>query len=204
MIHSIKFKEDWRCFSGGATYKFHSGVNLLVGEQGCGKSSLLDLIRIFGMPKKKRDGVEREIAEKASITHGAGTICSFDFEKGNPRTLAHFGRDAGFQIKAMFASHGETNTAIIKNAVRLDSDLILMDEPDSALSIRSCQMLVSTLKKLAKSGSQIIAAVHNPIVIQAFGEVYSVEHDRWMLSEEFISSHLECEHCGCVPCGCGG
>ncbi len=204
MIHSIKFKEDWRCFSGGVIYKFHPGVNLLVGEQGCGKSSLLDLIRIFGMPKKKRNGAEEEIAEKASITHDAGTICSFDFERGNPRTLARAGNGASFQIKAMFSSHGETNLAIIKNAGRQDSDLILMDEPDSALSIRSCQKLVTTLKKLTESGSQIIAAVHNPIVIQAFEEVYSIEHDRWMLSAEFISSHLECEHCGCVPCGCGG
>lgn len=67
-------------------------------------------------------------------------------------------------------------------------DMIFMDEPDMALSIRSCHKLVALLKKLGKK-QQIVAAVHNPIVIGGFPEVYSTEHCRWMPLEEFIGSH---------------
>jgi predicted ATPase len=104
----------------------------------------------------------------------------------------------------MHKSHGETNIAML-NSLREAADcLVMMDEPDMALSIRTCQLLVKRLKELVDRGGQVIAAVHNPIVIQAFKDVLSLEHGRWMPSKDFIAIHLACEHCDCHPCGCGG
>jgi len=66
---------------------------------------------------------------------------------------------------------------------------MMMDEPDIALSIRSCHKLVDMMKKFEKQGHQIIAAVQNPIVIESFPEVFSLEHKmKWMKSEDFIEN----------------
>jgi predicted ATPase len=64
-----------------------------------------------------------------------------------------------------------------------------LDEPDMALSIRSCHWLAITFKEAADRGQQIIAAVHNPILIASVDQVYSVEHRCWMDSADFIKAH---------------
>lgn len=43
-IKSLTILEDWRSFKSGFKIIFHPGINLIVGDQGTGKSSLLHLI----------------------------------------------------------------------------------------------------------------------------------------------------------------
>lgn len=61
-----------------------------------------------------------------------------------------------------------------------------MDEPDMALSIRSIAKLVGKLRQAVQNNCQVIAAVHNPLLINSFDEVFSVEHRRWMKSSQFV------------------
>ncbi|KKK76698.1 hypothetical protein LCGC14_2861010 [marine sediment metagenome] len=198
MIHSVEFKEDWRCFKVGDSFDFRPGVNLLVGDQGCGKSSLFAILR-----DAAKNG-DKSLKKKARVHCDKSQLFSFDFEHENPRTVGYFLDDTLSQVAAMFSSHGECNRAVFA-ATRTASDcVLLMDEPDMALSIRSCKMLVLQLKALVQRNSQVIIAVHNITMIQAFDEVLSLEHRKWMPSAEFIASHLACVYCGCHPCGCGG
>jgi len=94
------------------------------------------------------------------------------------------------QLACLFSSHGEASYAISKAVEKFDESLIFFDEPDMALSIRSCNKLVNLFKRLSET-KQIIAAVHNPTVIAAFPEVLSLEHHCWMTSDQFIKSHEE-------------
>lgn len=198
MIHSIEFFEDWRCFKVGDLFEFRPGVNLLVGDQGCGKSSLLGALQGAGLKNHKHNDL------KTVMRRDPCRIYMMDFERENPRTRPDFGDNIQFQVKAMFSSHGEANRLLI-NAIQTASNcLVMMDEPDTALSIRSCKLLAKRFKEVVGRSSQVIAAVHNMALIQSFKEVYSLEHRRWMPSTEFIQSHLSCEHCGHQPCGCGG
>ncbi len=64
--------------------------------------------------------------------------------------------------------------------------LLLLDEPDMALSIRSVHRLAALLQRAADDGHQVIAAVHNPIVIASQPRVLSLEDRTWMSSERFI------------------
>ncbi len=187
MIRALDFIKDWRCFKMGDRFEFRPGVNLLVGDQGCGKSSLLKAIHIGGTNPKGVDS-EKKLRDAVLLEASVIQMYKIDFEKDNPRTLSHFGKDIQFQIASMWSSHGECTRSIVQAFEEMSSCLCLMDEPDMALSIRSCNMLVRTFKGLAERSSQVIAAVHSLTVIQQFQEVYSLEHQRWMPSAEFIET----------------
>jgi predicted ATPase len=133
------------------------------------------------------------------VTTKACRLIVFDFEKQNPRVKSYledgFGAFA-FQMNAHFKSHGETINALLTGLLeRVEKDrkraklLVLLDEPDMALSPRSAAELARTFQKIAAAGHQVLAAVHNPIVISSQPEVFSVEHRRWMTPAEFFGAH---------------
>jgi len=189
MIHSIKFLEDWRCFKVNDTIDFRPGVNLLVGDQGTGKSSVLQALMASG--RLKRHMYELDIAKKVQVKCDAGDIRAFDFEKDNLRTRHDFVDDIRTQVSLMFASHGQANMAIIKALSGFRDLVVLMDEPDMALSVRSINKLVQKFKEATNNDCQVIAAVHNPFLIWSFTEVYSLETRNWISNGEFIRSQVK-------------
>lgn len=185
MLQSIRFTQKWRCFKQGELFSFVPGVNLLVGDQGCGKSSLIKVITECGSTPKKMDNVAK--LQYNQPTRGL----TFDFEHDNFRTRSALDdKFMRFHISCIFLSHGEAVQAVLNNLIKAENTTIILDEPDAALSIRSAKKLVETLKALTERGNQIIAAVHNPIVIEDFDVVLSIEHLKWMPSTAFISKHM--------------
>lgn len=199
MLETILFTEDWRCFKANEAFAFSPGVNLLVGDQGSGKSSLMSAIRNSAIKLKRHDLDYREKKVATIKTEGKPCQCfKFDFEKDNFRTKPYF--DAGsttFHIASMWKSHGEQNMAILDNMAESQNSVIIMDEPDMALSLRSIYKLMKMLDTLADNGNQIIAAVHNPLLIEHFPLVLSLEHRAWIPSDVFIESQakelIECD-----------
>ena len=104
MLKSIEFIQDWRCFKQGDKIEFKPGLNLLTGDQGCGKSSLLTMLQSDGYELQKRVAI---------VDAPAGTTTFFlDFEKGAVRSMdINVATSKGIAIQAvmanMFASHGE-------------------------------------------------------------------------------------------------
>lgn len=190
MLRALDFIKDWRCFKMGDRFEFHPGVNLLVGDQGCGKSSLLKAIHIGGT-EPKGCNTDKELRDIVLVEASAIKMYKLDFEKDNPRTMSHFGKDMLFQISAMWRSHGECTRALIRSLESAAGCLCLLDEPDTALSIRSCNMLARIFRDLAERSSQVVAAVHSLSLIQQFEEVYSLEHRKWMTSTEFIGTQSD-------------
>lgn len=192
LFGSLVFRCEHRGFERGQEFSFRPGVNLLVGEQGSGKSSLIEVVR--GLVSQRRH--QREDAQRVIHVTAAQRVpvLAFCFEKDNRRTLSYFEDDIGFQVAAMKSSHGETVNAMMDGFARQADEsgrpsVWLLDEPDASLSIRSAHRLVATFAQMARAGHQIIASVHNPIVIASAREVLSLEHRRWMPSTEFIDSH---------------
>jgi len=193
MLQAITFIKDWRCFKIDDAFAFQDGVNLLVGDQGTGKSSLLSAIRGNGVKVEMGDPDWHKEAVAELVTNGKQcNSFKFDFEKDNFRTKGWFGgKTIAFHMRSMWKSHGEQNNAVLKNMAPAKDSVIFMDEPDMALSIRSAIKLVELLTKLADAGNQILAAVHHPIVIEAFPLVLSLEHGMWIPSDMFIASQYE-------------
>lgn len=189
MFASIEFKEDHRCFKKGERVKFREGLNLVVGDQGSGKSTLLHQLSTVA---NAREAHARKITGK--LTGAVGLrMRYFDFEKHNPRTQPSFdmgyGYDTATQIQSMYISHGELVRGMMRALEGLPAGIILVfDEPDAALSPRSVYALAESFKTAAARGVHLIAAVHNPILIESVPEVLSLEHRRWMPSAEFMAT----------------
>lgn len=185
MIHSIKFLEDWRCFKIDDTIDFRPGINLLVGGQGTGKSSILQALMASGKIR-----VWGDLAKKVKVKSDVTEVRAFDFEKDSLRTRPDITDDIRTQVSLMFASHGQANMAMISALSRFKNLVVLMDEPDMALSVRSISKLVNIFKEAMTNGCQVIAAVHNPFLIWSFPEVFSLETRTWITYGEFFTSQL--------------
>lgn len=207
LLLRLRWKTAWRCFASGDLIRFRPGVNLIVGDQGSGKSTLLEAIREKSRPRKTPLGantVRHVAADKCSLwinrTRPIQAV-QFDFEHDNPRMKSAAGTicltgdfEAYTRIAATQArSHGEFVRTTVESLPARVKDpssalLVALDEPDTGLSGRSILRLAAVFDELAAAGAQVIAAVHNPWLIESQPEVLSLEHRRWMPPAEFLDT----------------
>jgi predicted ATPase len=186
MIRKITFGKKFRTIPAGLAIELKPGVNLLVGDNGSGKSTLL--LGIEGQSHLLKEAA-------ATVESDEGTRVKFwDFEKFNPRLSTAFGGTGlDDEVSMIFASHGQSVAMILRGFAQQaigKPTTFLFDEPDMAMSIRTCRAMEKAFRGLAGQGHQVIAAVHNPILILGYSEVYSMEHHRWMKSSEFVDSQM--------------
>lgn len=183
LIQRLTFKKEYRCFRQGTSIEFKPTINLLVGDQGSGKSTIFHAI--VTMDKKQQNEIVDIVAIK-------GQFYAFDFEKSNHRMQSHFSEkmDYGFQTGIRFISHGEYQRHIFKALETAQDAVILMDEPDTAMSPRSCYRLNQLFQNLVeKQGCQIIAMCHNPLIFSSQTEVFNMETMSWMPPNQYMESH---------------
>lgn len=192
-IISVAFKSDYRCFKSGDSFEF-SDVNLLVGDQGSGKSSLIGAILAA---QKDRSLLDVRLNEE-TIKKGTDTFF-FDFEKDNPRIKdfnlysrpdgTSCGIGVGAAIASKFRSHGEILACFSVDAIKKARDcIVFLDEPESALSIRNQFILADVLHAAVDRNCQLFISTHCLPIIQSFDSVVSLEDKQWMSSQSFIDS----------------
>jgi predicted ATPase len=161
----------------------------LVGDQGCGKSTLIEIIK-DASGNTKRLKPESLKHAKVEVATGRFPCGGFDFERDNFRIKSHFNEniDYMFQVVVHYKSHGQTNWKVI-DSLHHTKGVIYLDEPDTALSIRSIRKLRQKLDEVT-TDTQVLAVVHNPLLMEGL-DVLSVEHRRWMPASEFIQLHSE-------------
>ena len=179
MLRKITFIKDYRCFKKGDTFDFEP-ITLLVGDQGCGKSTIISLLA---------NASSKETLTIIKITASKIETRYFDYEKHNPLMSSYIASE--LDVVTRFASHGQFVKALNESILEQKGVCWLQDEPDSALSIRSCINLAKHFKLALENKCQVIASIHSPIVMSQFDKVYSLEHRRWMKPEEFIQWHTE-------------
>lgn len=177
MLEQITIKSEDTFFKKDTIFKFRKGVNLIVGDQGTGKSTLLNLIY-----KHSKSDVSLK---------GTGSILFLDFEKGTPRTKALNPNDTDgfmFGMHTRYISHGESNLLLIDDINKMKDRLVLLDEPDGNLSPRSIYSLIKIFNKAVKRNCQFVCAAHNPLIIEYYKEVLSLETLGWVKYEDFMES----------------
>lgn len=182
MITKIVFNNNIRkLFKKGEVFELHP-LTTLVGDNGSGKSTFLKtIVDYIQHPENKIFNIENSGPKLDSYMF-------MDFEKNNPR-MQNGNSGSSFTVFSQFRSHGETNMDIICNHFsEFKSKLVLLDEPDQALSIRSIYRMKSVFDKMLKNGCQIIVAVHSETLMRIVGNVLSLEHHKWMDSSEFLET----------------
>lgn len=158
---------------------FHSKVTCLVGENGTGKSTILEAIAVaYGF---NPEGGTKNFNFSTNATHSV-LYEHIRLVKGIKRPKdGFFLRAESFYnvatnidelevtdyyggISLHRQSHGEAFMSLLLNKFRGEG-LYILDEPEAALSpIRQMTML-ARLHELAAQGSQFIIATHSPIIL---------------------------------------
>lgn len=175
-------------FVRGLALEFHRPVTFFVGENGSGKSTLLEgIAQACGLPAA--GGGVNELPDRHGPQNQAALCgalrCAFrdrpldryffraEFQAHFASLLDRreddpdFGRDpyARYGGKSLHTrSHGEAFLAMLIG--RLESGLVLMDEPESALSPQRQLTLLARMAEMAAEGaSQFLVATHSPILL---------------------------------------
>ncbi|WP_078379872.1 AAA family ATPase [Sutcliffiella halmapala] len=165
---------------------FHPSVTYIVGENGMGKSTLLEAIAInlgFNPEGGTRNfnfsnydshsnldeylllakGVNRAkdsfFFRAESFYNLATNIEELDKELGGPKIIDSFGGKSLHE-----QSHGESFFAAFMERFQ-GNGLYILDEPEAALSPLRQMSMLARINELVQQGSQFIIATHSPIIM---------------------------------------
>lgn len=160
-----------------------AGVTFLVGENGSGKSTLVEALaavypRHGVHPKLRGPGESAEdsplryhlrpsthlLAATAGFFLRAELMHPYLAQADADPEVARAWRGERLQDR----SHGESFLTVLQ--YRFDEvGVYFLDEPEAALSFRSCLGLVAMLDGMRREGSQVVVATHSPLLVSLPG-----------------------------------
>jgi predicted ATPase len=159
--------------------EFHPDVTFLVGENGTGKSTLVEAIALamgFGPEGGTKNVRVSTAATVSELYKHLKTVKSFATPKDhyflraesfyNVATyMDEVGYLEGYGGKSLHArSHGESFMATLSQKLR-GNGLYILDEPEAALSPTRAMAALAAIHQLVLDGSQFIIATHSPILL---------------------------------------
>ncbi|MCL2829559.1 MAG: AAA family ATPase [Betaproteobacteria bacterium] len=194
--------------------EFHPNLTFFVGENGSGKSTVLEAIAIalgFGAEGGTKN-VQFRTVESVSPLHKALRLA-----RGVPQPRdAYFLRAESFFNVASYMdgvgylesyggslharSHGEAFMAVLLNKLK-GNGIYLFDEPEAALSPGRQMAALSAIHQLVEASSQFIIATHSPILLSyprariiqfdrsGIGEVAYEETEHYAVTRDFLNNY---------------
>ncbi len=194
---------------------FHPDVTFLVGENGTGKSTLLEALATalgFG-PEGGTKNVRIRTADTVSALHCHLKVVRSFVKPGdgyflraesfyNVATYAdETGYLAGYGDKSLHQrSHGEAFLTLLTTKFR-GKGIYLLDEPEAALSPSRLLAAMCAIDQLVKDESQFIIATHSPILLayprskivlfgeEGLGEVRYEDTEHFAITKDFLNHY---------------
>lgn len=158
---------------------FKQGINLIVGNNGTGKSTMLRLLNTSNILATPND-IELILNNPNEIIDTR----FFDSEKDNP-AIKNSGNESMFEVMSHFKSHGETVLPIIEYIGQMQKTIIMLDEPEAGISLRNQQKLVKVFEQ-ATLYNQLIIATHSYVLIKSQEQVYNMKSKKWITSKQYL------------------
>lgn len=175
--------------------EFHPNVTFFVGENGSGKSTVLEAIAIalgFGAEGGTRN-VQFRTVDSVSTLHEALRLA-----RGVPQPrdgyflraesffnvasyMDEVGYTDGYGGSLHARSHGESFMAVLVNKLK-GNGIYLFDEPEAALSPSRQMAALTAIHQLVEASSQFVIATHSPILL-SYPNAKIIQFDRSGLSE---------------------
>ncbi len=150
---------------------------MLEGENGSGKSTLLHSI-YYALREENVENYAYRLDRRGT---DLGKVLLFDAEQHNPRNNPSFYEDdSRMKEFLMTASHGQVMLSLFRETFPQlpDGSVLLLDEPEMALSQSNQRRVLKMLKELVdKKRFRIVAATHSPHLLSA-PETYVINLDR--------------------------
>jgi predicted ATPase len=150
---------------------------MLQGENGSGKSTLLHAIH----HALRGDRVDGYVYRMEPAIAKPGQVFLFDAEQHNPRTQLELFKEQPEMLEFLkLASHGQVMLSLFHESFPKlpDGTILLLDEPEMALSTSNQRRILKMLKELVdQKGFRIVCATHSPVLIEA-PETYVIDLDR--------------------------
>lgn len=155
-----------------------AGVTFLVGENGSGKSTLAEAVahawqwRVGSQAPYWGPGPTDDVAGLHRCLR-LDTLAPIPTGGFFLRAEAMHGYFAGIGAEHLRAyggtplhgySHGESFLAVLRARAN-ERGFYVFDEPEAALSFRSCLALLALLDVLRSEGSQVVVATHSPLLL---------------------------------------
>jgi predicted ATPase len=198
-------------FTAGTSIEFRP-ITVIVGDNGSGKSTLLqylkppEFVKSLWLGKNKTD--EEYHAEKVKkwlVNDETVTVFEQSPELiviGNEIHKTQFIEAIGAGKTALSAqdivarwsmsedSNGETTMDFITSLSNLEGCLIVLDEPETSLSIKSQIKMRNLAKRLAEK-NQIIVVTHSQYFMEMSKDVYDFEKKLWTSTTDYIKSQIQ-------------
>lgn len=205
-------------FKKGLTIEFDSNITVIVGDNGCGKTSL---IRNIAFPKKEFDECkytlddelqqecEKEVSQKWLNNEDRQLnlfkLPTYVIVEKNIHKNSHiagykdfFTDNTGFMPPQHMLdiwdmesfSNGENNLDFLGSLKSIKNSILVLDEPETSLSLKSQIKILDLIKELAIE-NQVILITHSEKLMGLVDNVYDFEKKRYVNTKRYIKSQIK-------------